>query len=224
MPTLSYAEWGAEDRGRPNQAPAVLAKAPAPTASSHEVSNRTRWWHNTHHLNPAPLGFSDRPARFSAPGLPRSVLYLATDAIACFWECGLGLDLRDRFENDRTLTRAALESRHEYSLSLDCSRLRLFDSRRPESRRAIGAKTVACFTADYAIARGWAALLMTSAARIDGILYESVRQGPAVCLALFDTPDGRDALPKPRPKALRSSWENPELLASLLLENTLLQA
>ncbi len=74
---------------------------------------------------------------------------------------------------------------------------------------------MACFSADHTVARRWAGALMDSGA--DGILYDSTRQNPGVCLALFDTPAALHALGAFR--KVGSSYENPVVMAHLIAEN-----
>ncbi len=50
----------------------------------------------------------------------------------------------------------------------------------------------------------------------DGILYDSTRQSPGVCLALFDTPAALRALGAFR--KVGSSYENPAVMAHLTAE------
>jgi hypothetical protein len=202
------------DPGAGNPPPARPAQIAAPC---YQLPLGNRWWHNTHRLAREPLSFSDGAGRFSAPHLPRKVLYLGDNSITCFWECGLGRNLRDRFLDDRTLRPSELEARAEYCVTLDLSSLRLFDSRDPVARRSIGARTVACFGSDYVITQQWAGLLMQPWARIDGIRYDSTRSA-GLCIALFDTSASVPLIPEPRPAPLRDSFNNPELMAALLAE------
>jgi RES domain len=175
------------------------------------------WWHNAHAKAPTPLEFSDALGRFSGPGLVRKVLYLSEDTIGCFWECGLGRDLLKRMFSDRSIRQRDLEDRMEYKLRFDPAGLRLFDSRQSAARRAAGAQTIACFCGKHTISRAWAGALMDPALRLDGMLYDSVRQSSTLCLALFDTPAAVALLAR-KPKPVRSAWDDPILIASLVAE------
>ncbi|HEX9781930.1 MAG TPA: RES family NAD+ phosphorylase [Opitutaceae bacterium] len=175
------------------------------------------WWHNAHAKAPDPLEFSGAHGRFSGPELPRKVVYLAADSVGCFWECGLGRDLIKRFFSDRSLRRIQLEEQLEYTVRLDAGSLRLFDARDLAARRLVGAHTVTCFCGEHAIARAWARVLMEPALKLDGILYESTRQSPTLCLALFDTSAGAGAMMQ-KPELVRTAWDDPLLLTSLIAE------
>lgn len=183
--------------------------APAALKVQHE------WWRNSHVKASRPLAFTASLGRFSGPELPHKVLCLGGDAITSFWESGLGRDLNARFQVARAITKEDLKDRLEYRVSVDTSDLRLFDARDAAARRMVGAQTSASFIADHATSRAWAAALMDPRARIDGIIYESTRQGPTPNLALFDTERSMAALPSGQIRAVRSSWENIELLGSL---------
>ena len=206
----------AADPGAANLPPPKLPKKPLATLRAPVGQT---WWHNTHRMAKDPLAFSEDAGRFSAPGLPRKVLYLSTDPVTAFWECGLGRDLRDRYLDDRTIQSAELDLRDEYCLTLNVfTHLRLFDSRDAAARRSIGAKTSACFQGDYAVTQHWAELLMQPWAQLDGLIYESTRQGPGFCLALFDSPASLAIIPDPRPAALRTALNDPDLIVALLKE------
>ena len=193
---------------------------PADIESANLITTRAptlTWWRNAHRTSPSPLEFSNAKGRFSGPSLPKRVLYLAEDPTACFWECGLGRDLLKRSLGAREVTRAELMDRMEYRVGLRTAALRLFDTTNPAACRKIGASTVACFTGDHAISRSWAAALMGDWARLDGLIYRSARHSSSLCLALFET-DASLGAPKVPTKAVRSSWQNHGLLASLLAE------
>src|SRR3979409_819263 len=49
-----------------------------------------RWWRSSHAKASKPLAFSNASGRFSDPKLAFETLYLGSDPITCFWECGLG--------------------------------------------------------------------------------------------------------------------------------------
>ena len=204
------------DPGAANLPPTKLPRKPVATL---QVPVGQTWWYNSHRMARHPLAFSEVPGRLSAPGLPRKVLYLATDPITAFWECGLGRDLRDRYLDDRTIRSGKLDLRNEYCLTLDIfTHLRLFDSRNAAARRNIGAKTSACFQGEYAVTQRWAELLMQPWAQLDGLIYESTRQEPGFCLALFDSPASRALIPDPRPAPLRTALNDPDLIVALLKE------
>jgi hypothetical protein len=175
------------------------------------------WWRSAHRKAASPLEFSNARGRFSGPGLPKRVLYLGEDPVACFWECGLGRDLLKRSLGAREVTRAGLMDRMEYRVGLRTTTLRLFDTTNPAAWRKIGASTMACFTGDHAVSRTWAAALMGGWARLDGLIYRSARHSTSLCLVLFETAAALGAL-KSSAKAVRSSWQNHGLLASFLAE------
>jgi len=199
-----------DDPGRPNE-PAVLD--PAKIRWATEVS--AQWWRNSHKMAPSPCVFTDATGRFSAPGLPNKVLYLGANPVACFWESGLGRDLNSRMPDDLNIAQSDLESRLEYGVQLNPTGLKIFNATDSAARRSIGARTSGCFSADHKVARNWSKALMDAGA--DGLLYESTRQSPGLCLALFETPATQNALGPIR--KIGSAYEDAPLLASLLAEN-----
>lgn len=200
----------AEDPGRPNR-PGILD--PAKIRWATDVP--PEWWRNSHRLAPDPAAFTDTAGRFSAPDMPRKVLYLGLDPVACFWESGLGRDLNSRMLDDLNIAQSDLEDRYEYVVRIKPAALKIFNAADAVARRSIGAKTSACFSADHAVARNWARALMNAGA--DGLLYDSTRQSPGLCLALFDTPAAQKALGSFR--KVGSAYQNPKLLANLIAEN-----
>lgn len=199
-----------DDPGCPNE-PKVLDPARIRWAS--EVP--APWFRNSHKTTPEPCFFTNAIGRFSAPDLPHPVLYLAANPVACFWESGLGRDLNSRMPDDLNITQSDLEDRMEYKVLLKPAGLKIFNATDPAARRSIGARTSGCFSAGHKVARAWAKALLEAGA--DGVLYESTRQSPGLCLALFGTPVARKALGSTR--KMGSSFENAPLLASLLAEN-----
>ena len=171
------------------------------------------WWRNTHERASNPLAFSNAAGRFSHPSLPFNTLYLGSDPITCFWESGLGRNLNRRFLTDRTIPENDLRERIEYTVSLDSTALRLFNANDSAMRRSIRAHSIACFQADHVVSRQWANTLFSAGA--NGILYSSARSN-GTCLAVFESPAtlGRLGLTN----RVRSSYDNPALLASLILE------
>jgi hypothetical protein len=137
------------------------------------------WWRNAHEKASASLAFSNAAGRFSHPKLPFKTLYLGSDSVTCFWESGLGRNLTKRFPTDRTISEDDLIARIEYSVSLNSTGLRLFNSNDSAARRSIGAHSIACFEADHVVSRQWANALFS--ARAHGILYSSARSDGA-CL------------------------------------------
>ncbi len=199
----------ADDPGRPNGPGRITGKN---IRWAEKVP--TRWWRNSHQNCPDPFAFTKTVARFSGPDLPHRVLYLGANRIACFWESGLGRDLNSRVPDDLTVAESDLKDRYEFTANLKTGGLRIFDATSAAARRSVGAKTSACFSADHAIARSWAAALMTAGA--DGILYESTRQNPGLCVALFDNAATKGRLLSP--KKVGSAYDDAELLAQLFAE------
>ena len=178
-----------------------------------EQSLPTTWWRNSHVRAPDPLSFTNTVSRFGEPSSTLKVLYLGSDSVTCFWECGLGRDLNSRMPGDRVITERDLLDRLEWVVNIDTKELKIFNSAGSTALRSIGAKTVACFTADYATARRWAAALVAAGAQ--GILHPSTRQHSGTCLALFESDATVACLSAPR--KVRYSYDNPDLLAHLLL-------
>lgn len=199
-----------EDPGRPHDRGVLNA-----TRIRWAADIPAEWWRNSHRLARHPAAFTETAGRFSAPGLPRKVLYLGGDPVACFWESGLGRDLNSRLPDDLNITQTALEDRWEYVARINPRGLKIFHAADAAARRSVGARTSACFSADHAVARRWAEALMKSGA--DGILYDSTRQSPGVCLAVFDTPAALRSLGAFR--KVGSSYENPAVMAHLTAEN-----
>jgi hypothetical protein len=172
------------------------------------------WWRNNQKMLRLPLAFTKANGRFSGPALPYGVLYLGSSPAACFWESGLGRDLNARMPDDMAISEAGLKSRWEYRLRIKPKGLRIFNAGDAVARRSIAAKTAACFSADHAVSRLWAEALMNAGA--DGILYESTRHSPGLCLALFQTKAATASLSAIRRTG--SSYENAHLLAGLFAE------
>ena len=156
----------------------------------------------------------------SAGLLPYGVLYLGASPAACFWESGLGRDLNSRMPEDMAFSESDLKSRWEYHLRIKPRGLRIFNAGDAVARRSIGAKTAACFSADHAVSRLWAEALMNAGA--DGILYESTRHSPGLCLALFQTKASMASLSAAR--RIGSSYDNSSLLAELFTEGVSIMA
>jgi hypothetical protein len=175
-----------------------------------------RWWRNSHAKASKPLAFSNASGRFSDPKLAFGTLYLGSNPITCFWECGLGRNAR--FPSDRTITEDDLVSRIEYLLTLNPDPLRVFNVSNSAARRSIGALTSACFGADHSVSQQWAQALV--GAGTDGILYPSARATDGICLALFENPGTLNALGFVA--KIGCSFENPSLLASLFKEQVCL--
>jgi len=115
--------------------------------------------------------------------------------------------------DDRVITEGDLLDRLEWLVNIDFKELKIFNSADSTALRSVGARTAACFTADYAIARRWAVALVAAGAQ--GILYPSVRQHSGMCLALFESRATIACLSAPQ--KVRVSYNNPDLLAHLLL-------
>ncbi|MEI8386638.1 MAG: RES family NAD+ phosphorylase [Verrucomicrobiota bacterium] len=204
-----------EDPGRPNP-------------PGHFDSRKVRWeqtvpadwWRNNQKALRLPLAFTKANGRFSGPALPYGVLYLGASPAACFWESGLGRDLNSRMPEDMAFSESDLKSRWEYHLRIKPRGLRIFNAGDAVARRSIGAKTAACFSADHAVSRLWAEALMNAGA--DGILYESTRHSPGLCLALFQTKASMASLSAAR--RIGSSYDNSSLLAELFTEGVSIMA
>ncbi len=199
----------ADDPGRPNGPGRISGKS-----IRWAETVPTRWWRNSHKNSPDPFAFTRTLGRFSGPNLPHGVLYLGANRIACFWESGLGRDLNSRMPEDLTIAESDLKNRSEFTATLNTGGLQIFDTTSAAARRSVGARTSACFSADHATARAWAMALMNAGA--DGILYESTRQNPGLCLALFETTATKGRLLS-RQK-VGSAYDDAELLAQLFAE------
>jgi len=198
-----------EDPGRPN-APDFFDNSKI----RWELMIPVDWWRNHQKPLRLPTAFTNAAGRFSGPDLPCDVLYLGANPITCFWESGLGRDLNARMPDDLAISECDLTSRWEYRLRINPKGLRIFNASDAVARRAIGAKTAACFSADHEISRLWAKALMNAGA--DGILYESTRHSPGQCLALFRTKPAAASLSAVR--KVRSSYDDFNLLAELFAE------
>ncbi len=172
------------------------------------------WWRNNQKMLRLPQAFTKTNGRFSGPSLPYATLYLGANPVACFWESGLGRELNSRMPGDMAISESDLRSRWEYRLRIKPKGLRIFRTGDSAARRSIGAKTAACFSADHAVSRLWAEALMAAGA--DGILYESTRHSPGLCLALFQTKAAMASLSAVRKSG--SSYDNASLLAGLFAE------
>ncbi|MDD5201431.1 MAG: RES family NAD+ phosphorylase [Terrimicrobiaceae bacterium] len=203
----------ADDPGKPNPPGRINAQK-----IRWEEDVPGKWWRNSHKAASAPFAFTSAESRFSAPSLPHAVLYLGVNPIACFWESGLGRDLNSRMPDDLKVAESDLKDHFEYTIKLKTTGLRFFNATDAAARRSIGAKTSACFSADHALARAWAEALMNSGC--DGILYESARQSPGLCLALFDTPAIKGKLSGSR--KVGSAYDDAPLLAQLLAEGVVI--
>lgn len=198
-----------DDPGRPNSPGRLTAKN---IRWAEKVP--ARWWRNSHTQSGDAFAFTKIAARFSGPGLSHGTLYLGANRIACFWESGLGRDLNSRMPDELTIAESDLKDRFEFSTTLKASGLKFFNATDAAARRSVGAKTSACFSADHALARSWAAALIIAGA--DGILYESTRQSPGLCLALFGTAAAKGCLLSR--KKVGSAYDDAELLAQLFAE------
>lgn len=174
----------------------------------------TDWWRNHPRDHPLPLTFTQAAGRFSGPDVAFGVLYLGANPATCFWESGLGRDLNTRMPDDMSICESDLKSRFQYSVKIEPKGSRIFNASDAGARRSIGAKTAACFSADHTMSRMWAKALHVAGA--DGILYESTRHSPGLCLALFQTSASKVSLSKTR--KICSSYDDVNLLASLFAE------
>jgi hypothetical protein len=208
-PLTSMSAKAADDAGAPNPPGAF-----DPSDIVWKKTIQKKWWRNTHGKARSPLAFSNAAGRFSHPTLPFKTLYLGTDPITCFWESGLGRNLINRFSTDRTITEDDLVSRIEYTVSVNATRLRLYDANESAARRSIGTRSTACFQADHRVSRQWAMALFSAGAH--GIFYASARSD-GTCLALFESAVTRRALVAPR--RVRHCYGDAPLLASLFRES-----
>jgi len=172
------------------------------------------WWRNHPKAHPLPLAFTQTTGRFSGPDLPFGVLYLEANPVTCFWESGLGRDLNARMPDDMAIGECDLKSRFQFRVKIEPKCLRIFNASDAAARRSIGAKTAACFSADHAVSRMWAKTLHGAGAV--GILYESTRHSPGLCLALFQTNASKVSLSKAH--KICSAYDDVNLLASLFAE------
>jgi hypothetical protein len=198
------------DPGRPNAPAGELEPA---TIIWERTPIPPSWWRNAHALAPTPMAFTTASGRFSGPGLV-PVLYLADNPLTAFWESGLGRDLNARTPENRALREGDLLGRIEYRVRVRPKNLRILNATDPASRRSIGARTIACFSAGHDLARKWAMRLHEAGA--DGILYESARNNPGRCLALFETPRSTGCLVSSR--RVGSAYDNAALLGALFAE------
>lgn len=173
------------------------------------------WWRNHPKVHSLPLAFTQTTGRFSGADLPFGVLYLGSNPVTCFWESGLGRDLNARMPDDLAISESDLKSRFQYRVKIETKGLRIFNASDSAARRSIGAKTAACFSADHAVSRMWAKALHGAGA--DGILYESTRHSPGLCLALFQTNASKVSLSKAH--KICSAYDDVNLLASLFAES-----
>jgi hypothetical protein len=134
------------------------------------------------------LDWSDSEgARFSKPGLPCKVLYVANTKETCFWE-RFGEEIRDQSLDKRGISAKLLAERVWKGVSIaPGNAARCLDLRDAETLRRIGADG-GTFFATYDVTQAWAEALMAHPAGIDGLLYTSRLNTPEGCVALFGKP------------------------------------
>ena len=131
------------------------------------------------------VDWDNRPtSRFSHPGLPFPVLYLAPSKHTAFWEC-FGDELNDQVPEDRGLSEHSLEVRQWVKFIIPP--LAAFDASDPPALRAVGADG-GTFLAPYSITQQWAKFLMEDPPTFDGLQYRSRLDSNQKCLAVFGRP------------------------------------
>ena len=126
-------------------------------------------------------------ARFSGPGLPCAVLYVAENKETCFWE-RFGEEIRDQPLEKRGVSEKILGERVWKSVTIaPGSAAQCLDLRDAETLRRIGADG-ATFFATYDVTQAWAEALMHHPAGIEGLIYTSRLNTPETCVALFGRP------------------------------------
>ncbi len=173
-----------DPRGTPARPPADL--------SSRDLSDRLvdvagEFVRISHEKAPL-LDWSDSAgARFSKPGLPCKVLYLANTKETCFWE-RFGEEIRDQTLDKRGLSAKLLAERVWKQIRIETgSAARCLDLRDAETLRRIGADG-GTFFATYEVTQAWAEALMAHPVKIDGLVYTSRLNTPENCVALFGGP------------------------------------
>jgi hypothetical protein len=168
----------ADDKGVPRSAPnALTVKLPTTTLACH----REPAWFRIARLGPN--YYSSHPGnRFSTREIPGGVLYLGEDSTTCFWEVfwetlsSVGQELR--------VDRKKITERSVYAATLKRDFV-VFNACNPVHLKRVGANAVGCFNGDYAVCRGWGALVYLAPEKVDGILFPSARSGGKKNLALF---------------------------------------
>lgn len=132
------------------------------------------------------LDWSDSDgARFSKPGLPCKVLYLANTKETCFWE-RFGEEIRDQTLDKRGLSAKLLAERVWKQIRIEAGNAaQCLDLRDAETLRRIGADG-GTFFATYEVTQAWAEALMAHPVKIDGLVYTSRLNTPEQCVVLFD--------------------------------------
>ncbi len=165
------------------------------------------------------LDWSDSDgARFSKPGLPCTVLYMANTKETCFWE-RFGEEIRDQPLDKRGISAKLLAERVWKSITIPPGNAaRCLDLRDAETLRRIGADG-GTFLATYDVTQAWAAALMGHPTGIDGLVYTSRLNTPESCVALFGRPRFL-ATPSPVGAAVLPvrPLDDPELLTLLARE------
>ena len=168
----------AEDKGVPRAAPSALT-AKLPTTAI--VHRREPNWFRIARLGPN--FYSSHPGnRYSTPAIPGGVLYLGDEPSTCFWE--VFWDTLSSVGQELRLDRKKILERSVYAATLK-RELVVFNACNPVHLKRIGANAVGCFNGDYAVCRGWGALVYSAPENVDGILFPSARSGGKKNLALF---------------------------------------
>ncbi len=141
-------------------------------------------------------------SRFSHPGHPFKILYLADEKETAFWEV-FGADIEDMPVDNRALSRKAqLETREWIPFTVPVG-LDLVDVTKEETLHALRSNA-GTWLAPYKHCQAWAKALMLHPLHLDGFIYQACRRGESArCLALFSRPDektmARFVLARPNP-------------------------
>ena len=138
---------------------------------------------------PTAFDWDDRVvSRFSHPGHPLKILYLADSKETAFWEV-FGAAIEDMPVDDRGLSqRMDLQPRQWIKFNLPPT-LRLIDVTKPLTIHALRSNA-GTWLSPYRHCQAWARALMDHPIKLDGFIFQSCRRGgDSHCLALFSRPD-----------------------------------
>lgn len=174
------------DRGKADPPPADLAARSIPLRDDLAARDWFRIGLAVHD----PLYYSTSDGwRFSSPAMP-GTLYLGDAAETCFWEVFWD-DLVSRAPAERRLDERKVRDRTLWEMPLP-RQVRVVDTTSAAVLRTIGAHG-GTFGGPYEMCQRWAAALRAHPSAPDGILYESARDKPHLCLALFAERTAHDA-------------------------------
>ena len=179
------------DQGHAQPPPSDLSKRTLPLVRLDAVPGvgSASWWRIGKSRFP-PLHYSSDPGwRFSRRDMP-GTLYLGESTAVCFWEVFWD-DLATRAPSDRRLDYAQVEERSAWEAVVRGD-IQVVDTLDAEGMIEIGAHG-GTFSGPYAICQDWAQAMRGHPSKPAGILYESVRQIGAKCLALFQEYEGSHA-------------------------------